>query len=93
MFTLVSEKDENQVFAWGIEIYDGDNVEAVIYRRDRARRAMFGVHASAEAAKNRFSQLYAPMVVNWEDDFECDISEPSRPDDQVEAAELAHPRP
>jgi hypothetical protein len=93
MFTLVSEKDENQIFAWGIEIYDGAKVEAVIYRRDRARRAMFGVHASAEAAKHRFSQLYAPMVVNWEDDFDDDLSEPNPPDDRVEAAELARPRP
>ncbi len=91
MFTLVSEKDDSQVFAWGMEIYDGDNVEAVIYRRARDRRAMFGVHASAEAAKNRFSLLYAPMVVNWEED-EDEISEPSPPDGPVGAAELAHPR-
>jgi hypothetical protein len=91
MFTLVSESDARQIFAWGMEIIDGDQVEAVIYRRDPHGRAMFGLHANADAARARFGRS-VPLRVHWEDDFGDELSEQTPPDDLAEAAELVRPR-
>lgn len=93
MFTLVSARDDTQIFAWGIEIIEETRTEAVIYRRDpQTNQAIFGVHPDAEAAKDRFSRLFAPMAVCWEEDYD-ELNEPSPPDDLVEAAGPAHPQP
>jgi hypothetical protein len=91
MFSLVSETDARKIFAWGMQIVDGDEVEAVIYRRGPRGGAMFGLHPDADAARKRFSRSI-PLRVHWEDDFGDEVSEPTPPDDRAEAAGLVRPR-
>jgi hypothetical protein len=66
LFTLVNAADPNQVFAWGMQITAGDDVEAVVYRRDPiTRRTMFGVHDSAEDALARYG-THRDLALQWE---------------------------
>jgi hypothetical protein len=67
LFTLTSVDDERLIYAWGIEIVNGDDdIEAVVYRRDpQTRRTMFGIHTSAEAALTRY-QHFHPLALTWE---------------------------
>jgi hypothetical protein len=69
LFALVT--DEATLFAFGMEIVDGDHTEAVVYRRDpETRKTMFGIHDSAERAKRHYSRM-VPVDVLWApDDWE-----------------------
>ncbi len=73
LFTLVTIDDDSKVFAWGIEIAtsgeDGDDREAVIYRKDPATgKTLFGLHDSAQAASDRWSSI-VPVEVRWEESY------------------------
>ncbi len=72
LFALVT--DEATLFAFGIEISDGDKTEVVVYRRDPdTRRTMFGVHDSVERAVRHYSRM-VPVDVLWSpDDWENDL--------------------
>ncbi|MFD9733890.1 hypothetical protein [Umezawaea sp. NPDC059074] len=69
LFALVT--DEAELFAFGMEITNGDHTEAVVYRRDPdTRKTMFGVHDSAERAKRHYSRM-VPVDILWApDDWE-----------------------
>ncbi|MEO6081485.1 MAG: hypothetical protein ABIQ18_00055 [Umezawaea sp.] len=72
LFALVT--DEATLFAFGIEISDGDKTEVVVYRRDpETRKTMFGVHDSVERAVKHYSRM-VPVDVLWSpDDWENDL--------------------
>lgn len=58
LFTLVSEDDNDGIFAWGMEITHPDGCAAVIYRWDPAtRQSTQGVHSSAEGARVLYSRI------------------------------------
>ena len=66
LFTLTNAEDPSQIFAWGMQITAGDDVEAVVYRRDPiTRRTMFGVHNSAEDALARYGGS-RDLALQWE---------------------------
>lgn len=66
LFALVSTEDESRIFAFGISIIDRSKTEAVTYRRDPSSgQTMFGVHASAEAACQRYSMI-TPLELVWQ---------------------------
>ncbi len=67
LFTLVNADNENQVFAWGMEISTRDDREAVIYRRNPVtNQTFFGVHSTAESALRRYGSTCQLRLV-WED--------------------------
>ena len=90
LFTLVDACDVEDIFAWGMEVTHEDRTEAVVYRADPVtKQGMFGLHASANAARRRYSRTREyPLAVIWEDDF----SEPSPPDDLDALEARGHPR-
>jgi hypothetical protein len=66
LFALVT--DEATLFAFGIEITDGDKTDVVVYRRDpETRRTMFGTHDSVERAVRHYSRM-VPVEVLWSPD-------------------------
>ncbi len=70
LFSLVPEDDSSLVFAWGMEVIDGDHTDAVLLRRDPVSgRSMIAQHGSAEAALRRWTRL-VPLRLVWE--FEND---------------------
>lgn len=69
LFTLVTIDDDSKVFAWGLEIETGDDLEAIIYRKDPdTGRTLFGVHDSAQAAADRWSSI-VPVEISWEESY------------------------
>lgn len=68
-FSLVSNESPNAIFAFGLElVHDGEQIEAVTYRRDPSSgQASFGVHASAEAACRRYG-IVTPLTLRWQDE-------------------------
>ena len=72
LFHLVSAEDHSKVFAFGISITGDTGAEAVVYRRDPGSgHTLFGVHDSAEAARNRYSMI-TPLELVWQPDDEPD---------------------
>lgn len=91
LFTLCKADNYTEIVAWGIEITDDHQTEAVTYRRDpQTGRHLFGQHNSVESARQRFS-LMVPVDVVWEDG-NGEIIEPPPPDGRDAAAAPAHPR-
>ncbi|HEV2780090.1 MAG TPA: hypothetical protein VGX25_11915 [Actinophytocola sp.] len=66
LFTLVNAENDNEIFAWGMEISDETRTEAVLYRWDpQIGQAATGLHRSAEAARALWDRI-APMELRWE---------------------------
>ena len=58
LFTLVSEYDDDGIFAWGMEITHPGGCATVIYRWDPAtRQSTQGIHGSAEGARVLYSRI------------------------------------
>ncbi|MET1076280.1 MAG: hypothetical protein ABWY11_26795 [Umezawaea sp.] len=77
LFALVSVDDELAVFAYGMEIADGDKTDVVIYRRDpESRKTMFGLHESVARAV-RFCSRHAQVKVLWLEDELDQRAEPA----------------
>lgn len=67
LFTLVSAEDEDQVFAWGMEITTPSEQEAVTYCRNPiTNQTVFGLHRNAESALRRYGMMHQLRLV-WED--------------------------
>ena len=67
LFTLVSADNEENVFAWGMEITTPDEQEAVTYCRNPVtNQTVFGLHSNAESALRRYGTSYQLRLV-WED--------------------------
>lgn len=67
LFTLVSADDDNNVFAWGMEITTPTEQEAVTYCRNPiTNQTVFGLHRDAEAALRRYGSTLQLRLV-WED--------------------------
>ncbi|MCT2587073.1 hypothetical protein [Actinophytocola gossypii] len=67
LFTLVSADDPTLVFAWGMQVSEPDRRTAVVWRREPDGQDILGLHASADAARERFS-LVTPLDLVWEPD-------------------------
>lgn len=66
LFWLSNAENEDEIFAYGIELSDDDVIEAVTFRRDpRTQRTTFGTHDSAEAALARYGRLF-PVALHYE---------------------------
>jgi len=66
LFTLVSAADDDNVFAWGMEITTEDEQEAVTYCRNPVtNQTVFGLHSNAESALRRYGTSYELRLV-WE---------------------------
>ena len=72
LFALVT--DEATLFAFGMQIVEGDETDVVVYRRDpETRKTMFGVHDSVERAVRHYSRM-VPVDVLWApDDWENEV--------------------
>jgi hypothetical protein len=67
LFTLVSADNEENVFAWGMQITTPDVQEAVTYCRNPVtNQTVFGLHSNAESALRRYGTSYQLRLV-WED--------------------------
>jgi hypothetical protein len=67
LFTLVSADNEENVFAWGMEITTPDEQEAVTYCRNPVtNQTVFGLHSNAESALRRYGTTFQLRLV-WED--------------------------
>jgi hypothetical protein len=67
LFTLVSADNEQNVFAWGMEITTPDEQEAVTYCRNPVtNQTVFGLHSNAESALRRYGTSFQLRLV-WED--------------------------
>jgi hypothetical protein len=67
LFTLVSADNEENVFAWGMEITTPDEQEAVTYCRNPVtNQTVFGLHSNAESALRRYGTSFQLRLV-WED--------------------------
>jgi hypothetical protein len=57
LFTLVSSTDQDEIFAWGMEITHADGHAAVIYRWNPCtKQSTHGIHGSAEGARLLYSR-------------------------------------
>jgi hypothetical protein len=66
LFSLVDATDRNRIFAWGMEVLDGNRSDAVVYRRDpETGKTFIGQHSSAESALNRYGRR-VPLALVWE---------------------------
>lgn len=66
LFTLVSADDEDNVFAWGMEITTSYEQEAVTYcRHPVTNQTVFGLHSNAESALRRYGTTFQLRLV-WE---------------------------
>ncbi|WP_367133707.1 hypothetical protein [Saccharothrix sp. HUAS TT1] len=66
LFSLVDATDRNRIFAWGMEVIEGDATSAIVYRRDPdTGRTFIGQHASAESALGRYGRR-VPLALVWE---------------------------
>ncbi len=66
LFSLVDATDHDRIFAWGMEIIDGETTDAIVYRRDPdTGRTFIGQHASAESALNRYGRRI-PLALVWD---------------------------
>lgn len=66
LFALVSKENELEVFAFGMQLWQEDRTDAVIFRVDpRNGQTTTGIHESAESALKRWGRL-APMELRWE---------------------------
>jgi hypothetical protein len=67
LFTLVNAEDEDQVFAWGMEITTPSEQEAVTYCRNPiTNQTVFGLHRNAQSALLRYGTNLQLRLV-WED--------------------------
>lgn len=67
LFTLVSAEDDNNVFAWGMQITTPTEQEAVTYCRNPiTNQTVFGLHRDAESALRRYGSTLQLRLV-WED--------------------------
>lgn len=67
LFTLVSADNEENVFAWGMQITTPDEQEAVTYCRNPVtNQTVFGLHSNAESALRRYGTTFQLRLV-WED--------------------------
>jgi hypothetical protein len=71
-FALVSAEDHDKIFAYGLDIDLPSGRDVVIFRRDSTGRSIFGVHASVEAARQRFD-VTTPLKLVWEHSCRCDL--------------------
>ncbi|MGB3443420.1 MAG: hypothetical protein WBA97_32185 [Actinophytocola sp.] len=66
LFTLVSADDDDNVFAWGLEITTPNDQEAVTYCRNLStNQAVFGLHPNAESALRRYGSTFQLRLV-WD---------------------------
>jgi hypothetical protein len=67
LFTLVSADNDEQVFAWGMQITTPTEQEAVTYCRNPVtNQTVFGLHRNAESALRRYGSTLQLRLV-WED--------------------------
>jgi hypothetical protein len=69
-FALISTEDRSKIFAFGLDIDLPSGREVITFRRDPTGRSMFGVHQSAESARQRFS-IITPLELVWQPDCRC----------------------
>jgi cytochrome c-type biogenesis protein CcmE len=75
LFWLANAENETEVYAYGIEISNSGDLEAVTFRRDPSTgRFQFGTHDSAEAARTRFQRVL-PLVLRYDRDVYEDDEE------------------
>lgn len=67
LFTLVNAENDDDVFAWGMEITTSTEQEAVTYCRNPVTsQTVFGLHRNAESALRRYGMTFQLRLV-WED--------------------------
>lgn len=67
LFTLVSAENDNDIFAWGMQITTPTEQEAVTYcRHPVTNHTVFGLHPNAESALRRYGRTFQLRLV-WED--------------------------
>jgi len=67
LFSLVSADNDDNVFAWGMEITTARGQEAVTYCRNPVtNQTVFGLHSNAESALRRYGATFQLRLV-WED--------------------------
>lgn len=67
LFWLANPENEAEIYAYGIEISEGDDVEAVTFRRDPlSGQVQYGSHDSAKSALRLFGRL-GPLTLCWAD--------------------------
>lgn len=64
-FALVSAGDQNQIFAYGLDIDLPSGRSVITFRRESDGQQVFGTHRSAESARQRFSMV-TPLELVWE---------------------------
>ncbi|GAB3458280.1 hypothetical protein [Actinophytocola sediminis] len=69
-FALVSVKDRNQVFAYGLDIVLPSGRDVIVFRKEANGRNLVGVHDSVEAARRRYSAI-TPLELVWEPGCRC----------------------
>jgi hypothetical protein len=69
---LVAADNELAVFAYGIEIFDGDDTDVLVYRRDPdTKKTMYGQFNSVHRALKVYSRLM-PLRLLWVNENEWD---------------------